>query len=168
MRASTTTADIPAKTLVAPPQRRALEWRLDDGGRAAAGFRGRADDCVTRAIAIASGRPYRDVYNDLFERARQDNERRRAKSTKLSPRLGSQRGIYEPYLAELGWEWVPTMRIGSGCQVHLAAGELPGDRPLIARLSRHVAAVIDGVVHDTYDPTAGGLRCVYGYFQPAR
>lgn len=41
-------------------------------------------------------------------------------------------------------------------------------RPLIAPLSRHVAAVIDGVVHDTYDATAGGPRCVYGYFQPAR
>jgi hypothetical protein len=25
-------------------------------------------------------------------------------------------------------------------------------------------AVIDGVIHDTYDPSRDGKRCVYGYF----
>lgn len=34
---------------------------FDDGGRAATGFRGQADDCVVRAVAIASGLPYADV-----------------------------------------------------------------------------------------------------------
>lgn len=31
-------------------------WIEDDGRRAASGFKGEADDCVARAIAIASGR----------------------------------------------------------------------------------------------------------------
>jgi hypothetical protein len=35
-----------------------LMWVPDDGGRAAAGFTGRAGDCVIRAIAIASELPY--------------------------------------------------------------------------------------------------------------
>jgi hypothetical protein len=37
----------------------------DDGGRAAAGYRGHAGDCVARAVAIASQRPYAEVYAAL-------------------------------------------------------------------------------------------------------
>jgi hypothetical protein len=58
------------------------------------------------------------------------------------------------------------MRIGSGCTVHLRADELPPGR-LIVNVSRHTVAVIDGVIHDTYDPSRDGTRCVYGYFQAA-
>jgi hypothetical protein len=39
----------------------------DDGGREAAGYEGDAGDCVCRAIVIASGRPYREVYDRLAE-----------------------------------------------------------------------------------------------------
>ena len=41
--------------------------------------------------------------------------------------------------------------------------ELPEGR-IICNLSRHYAAVIDGVLHDTYDSTRNGNRCVYGYW----
>ena len=37
------------------------------------------------------------------------------------------------------------------------------DGPLEVRCSRHIAAVMDGVVHDTHDPSRGGTRTVYGY-----
>lgn len=40
-----------------------VPWDEDDGGRAAAGFKGDTGDCVTRAISIATGRPYREVYD---------------------------------------------------------------------------------------------------------
>ena len=40
-------------------------FQFNDGGRAAAGFRGEAGDCVTRAIAIATEQPYQDVYAAL-------------------------------------------------------------------------------------------------------
>ena len=42
-----------------------MKFIRDDGGRAAAGYKGEAGDCVTRAVAIASGRPYREVYAAL-------------------------------------------------------------------------------------------------------
>ena len=32
-------------------------WLYNDGGRTAAGFKGETGDCVTRAIAIATGLP---------------------------------------------------------------------------------------------------------------
>ena len=53
--------------------------------------------------------------------------------------------------------------IGSGCRVHLRAEELPPGR-LIVSVSRHLVAVIDGVIHDTLDCSRNGSRCVYGYY----
>ena len=41
--------------------------------------------------------------------------------------------------------------------------ELPRG-PLIVKVSRHLTAVIDGVLYDTHDCSRGGTRCVYGYF----
>ena len=55
------------------------------------------------------------------------------------------------------------MQIGSGCTVHVREDELPDGR-LILNLSRHFAAFIDGVLHDTHDSSRGGTRCVYGYW----
>jgi hypothetical protein len=91
---------------------------------------------------------------------------RRSLTFDPSPRNGMSPDIYRPYLAELGWQWTPTMTIGSGTTVHLRADELPAGR-IIARVSRHLCAVIDGVVHDTGDPTRDGTRAVYGYWQVA-
>jgi hypothetical protein len=139
-----------------------MRWIQDDGGRAAAGFKGSAGDCTVRAIAIATGLPYRQVYDALNVVAR--DERPRAGRRRSSARTGMYRKTSEAYLAELGWRWVPTMRVGQGCRVHLREEELPGGR-IIVRLTRHLAAVIDGVVYDTHDPSRGGSRCVYGYYQ---
>jgi hypothetical protein len=63
-----------------------------------------------------------------------------------------------------GWEWVACMQIGQGCKVHLIHSELPKGR-IIASVSKHLCAVIDGVVNDTYDCSRDGTRCVYGYFR---
>jgi hypothetical protein len=126
----------------------------DDGGRKDAGHRGRARDCVVRSIAIALELPYERVRGDLNERA-----------ARLSDvcKVGVDRDVYEAYLAEHSWAFKATMGIGTGCRVHLRADELPSGR-IIARTSRHLVAVIDGVVRDTHDPTRGGKRCVYGYY----
>ena len=42
-----------------------MRFQFDNGGREAAGFKGRAGDCVCRSIAIASGRPYAEIYARL-------------------------------------------------------------------------------------------------------
>lgn len=143
-----------------------MDWVFDDGGRAAAGFRGQTGDCVTRALAIALERDYREVYDAMHESkrevvARARSPRRLGRST--SPRDGVPRKAYEPYVFDAGWFWEPTMTIGSGTTVHLRADELPAGR-LIVRVSRHLCAVIDGVIHDTHDPSRDGTRAVYGYY----
>ena len=148
-----------------------MEWVSDDGGRAAAGFKGDTGDCVTRAIAIATGLPYGRVYDEIKQRNGDFYATSRSRKTRTrngsprraSPRLGAYRDVYEAYLAELGWTWTPTMYIGSGCTVHLREDELPAGR-LIVSVSKHLTAVLDGVIHDTHDPSRDGTRCVYGYF----
>lgn len=139
-------------------------FKYDDGGRAAAGFRGNTGDCVTRAIAIATQLPYQQVYDLVNELSSRERGRvRRGKIKKSSARTGVFKPTIRKVMDHLGWTWVPCMTIGSGCKVHLRADELPKGR-IICNLSRHACAVIDGVIHDDHDPSRDGTRCVYGYF----
>ena len=144
-----------------------FEW--NDGGRQAAGFQGGAGDCVVRAIAIAADKSYLEVYEDLREAnasyaANKKNRLARSLNARgSSPRNGNHRDVFHDYILKQGFAWVPTMQVGGGCQVHLRAGELPEGK-LIVRLSKHLTAVIDGVIQDTHDPSRGGKRCVYGYY----
>lgn len=146
-----------------------IEFVKDDGGREAAGFKGNTGDCVTRAITIASGRPYREVYDRLAEgnaKQRVTKHTRKANARKRTAASGiyTQRKWFKDYMRELGFVWYATMTIGSGCRVHLRSDELPPGR-LVTMLSRHCAAVIDGVLHDTYNCSRDGTRCVYGYWR---
>ena len=133
-----------------------MEWVYDDGGRSQY-FKGEAGDCVCRAIAIATGQDYKDTYRDLAAL----NKKRYGKR---SARNGIDRKDIHTYLQDRGFTWHPTMGIGTGCKVHMRKSELPSGR-LVCSLSGHVAAVIDGVLYDTYDSTRCGTRCVYGYWQ---
>lgn len=173
-----------------------MKFIYDDGGRAAAGFKGNTGDCVTRSIAIATGLPYREVY-DLVNAVAKESPKhkllvRRGKpryQSRSSARNGVLKTDIRKVMQRLGWRWVPTMQIGSGCKVHLCADELPKGR-LIVSVSKHLTAVIDGVIHDTHDPqreiavftpdngrelkpgekrNVNGIytiqrRCVYGYY----
>lgn len=132
-----------------------MQWVYDDGGRSRY-YKGSAGDCVTRAIAIATEQDYKQVYLELARM----NKRR---TGKRSARDGVSREDIKAYMAGLGWVWVPCMGIGTGCQVHMREDELPSGR-IVCSLSRHIAAVVDGVLHDTYDSSRCGTRCVYGYW----
>jgi hypothetical protein len=139
-----------------------MEFIYDDGGRAAAGFKGAARDCVCRAIAIATGLGYKRVYSDLLEIGWAEGRMHRDPDGLYRPRHEDKFDRRE-YLAALGWFWTPTMHIGDGCRVHLRDGELPFGR-LIVQVSKHWTAVINHRIYDTFDPSRRGKRCVYGYF----
>lgn len=140
-----------------------MKFIYNDGGRAAAGFKGTADDCVCRAIAIATERPYKEVY-DLINEYGKKERMGKHQSHRSSARTGVYIKTERKILEDLGWEWVPTMLVGQGCKVHLTEKELPKGR-LIVSVSRHATCVIDGVLHDTYDCSRDGNRCVYGYYR---
>ena len=143
-----------------------MAFAYNDGGRAAAGYKGQAGDCVTRSIAVATGRPYQEVY-DAINAASVGERRGKRKRGVSNARTGVYKNTTRKYMESIGWEWVPTMQIGSGCKVHLRADELPTGR-LVVAVSKHLTAVIDGVIHDTHDPSRDGTRCVYGYYRESR
>jgi len=139
----------------------------NDGGREAAGYKGKAGDCVCRSIAIAARLPYQEVYDRLAEGNASQRKSKRSKGKRIrSARNGinTTRKWFKDYMLELGFVWTPTMHIGSGCKVHLKADELPSGR-LVCNVSKHQVTVIDGVVNDTYDCSRKGTRCVYGYWR---
>lgn len=171
-----------------------MTYVYNDGGRAASGFKGSTGDCVIRAVAIAAHLPYTEVYDTISRLQRSQRKTKRLQKGYRSVRNGTyaKRKWFKDYMVSLGFEWVPTMKIGSGCKVHLCSEELPMGK-LVAMVSRHACAVIDGVIHDTYDPrreesfsfepdrgqplkenqgrnengvwTRVGGRCVYGYWR---
>lgn len=141
-----------------------MRLELNDGGRAAAGFKGTAGDCVARSIAIASGVPYAEVYARLAAGTGSQRAGKRGKrSASARNGVNTTRKWFKDYMAELGFAWTPTMGIGTGCKVHLRADELPHGR-LVVAVSKHMTAVIDGVINDTHDCARNGTRCVYGYW----
>lgn len=124
-------------------------------------------DCVTRAIANATGVDYKEVYDALFylTKTRRYSKRERVYAQE-SPRNGIFKRVAKKYIeGVLGWEWVPCMGIGTGCQVHVRSDELPNNEPIILNLSKHFSCVKDGALHDTYDCSREGTRCVYGYWK---
>lgn len=140
-----------------------MRFEYDDGGRLAAGFKGDTGDCAVRAVAIATGKRYQEVYDAINE----TSKRERASSGKRG-KSNSRTGVYgatlRRYMEAIGWQFIPTMFIGSGCKVHLRDGELPMGK-LVCNVSRHFVAVIDGVIRDSHDPSRDGTRCVYGYYK---
>ena len=138
-----------------------MQFKFNDGGRAIAGYKGSAGDCVCRAIAIAAEMPYEEIYERLSSGAATERKSR-GKSARNG--IHTSRKWFHEFMTAIGFEWTPCMGIGTGCRVHLADGELPMGR-LVAAVSKHYCAVVDGVIHDTHDPSRDGTRCVYGYWK---
>ncbi len=157
-----------------------MEFVYDDGGRESAGFKGKTGDCVVRAVAIATRRPYQEIYDALSEGCKTERAPKRGGKHR-SARNGVfvRRAWFKRFMESIGWKWTPTMGIGTGCKVHLVSGELPMGR-LIVSVSKHYTTVIDGKVHDTHDPQRETIwyeseqpdrvshRCVYGYWSAAQ
>lgn len=137
-----------------------MKWIYDDGGRSKY-YQDDVDDCVTRAIAIATGKDYKEVYdlvNKYIEMEQLDEKyvsnARSVVSKEVSFKL----------LKDLGFTWISTQKFGVKCKTHLRNEDLPNKGTLIASVSKHLTTIKDGIIYDTFDPSRNGTRCVYGYF----
>lgn len=147
----------------------------DDGGRQAAGFKGKAGDCVTRAIAIATERPYLEVYNRLGEMVEEWSQGRsrqakawRAKGRGATARNGTPGPVCERYMREeTDWVKVPMKAIGGRATADEIWAQLPPGR-LVLQQARHWVALVDGVIHDIWDSNQSRWgdtkRTVYAYW----
>ena len=137
---------------------KSLGYINDDGGRKDAGFRGRGGDCVTRSIAIATGIPYKRGRKDLT-----DLTKEMTGGLETSAANGVLAPVYHRYLTDLGWEVVIT----KGQYLNSDLGE---SGPVIARLPRHMVAIVDGSVRDSWDSrksrrTKSGFPKLTGYYR---
>lgn len=133
-----------------------LPYVYDDGGRSNYFKASRVGDCVCRAIAIASGRDYKEIYNAILG------------ATGKTPRNGVKvRSVrFRRLMESLGFTWVSCCKVGSTESTHFFKGELPMGR-LVCSVAKHEVAVIDGVVRDTWDSRFNGFgepRRIYGYW----
>ena len=130
-----------------------MEFVYDDGGRSKYFDAQNVGDCVCRAITIATGKDYMEVYNEIERRGLQETSRQRRGhrgGKRSSARNGVYKGTWKKYLTDLGWTKHSTCLPSRGVMCHLTAEELPKGT-LIVQLSHHLVCVKDGVLHDTYD-----------------
>jgi hypothetical protein len=132
-----------------------MEYVFDDSGSGSSDLR----DCVTRSIAIATELPYDEVYERVVECVRNfaafddDGSYAVTYGALDGPSYeGVPSEAVEGYLTELGFVW---HRCGLGNDA------LPASGRLIVVLPEHFTAVIDNVVHDTWDCRG---RPVEGYW----
>ena len=133
-----------------------IDYRYDDGGRAAAGFRGRTGDCVVRAIAICSSEDYRAVYGTMAQHMKRNGyaasgnayatRERNRKAPRRRGQLTAKR-VQDSVLEAYDFR-----------KISLPAGERPtfteahrqfGD--CVLGTTKHVAAIVDGALRDTFD-----------------
>lgn len=122
----------------------------NDGGRLEAGFKTQTD-CGIRAVAIACDISYKDARAIL------------KKSAKNGKQGNGQiaNGIYKEdlnsALETFGFKWQQAPKFeGRKAKFY----DLPKGK-IIARMSKHFVAVVDNVIHDTWDSSE---KMVYGYW----
>lgn len=125
---------------------------FDDGGRAAAGLSPSTDDCATRAIAIVTGKPYREVHAALGELAQ--NWARSLWPPLVGediPDIGVPPTVAAGYLESLGWHGMLNRLGAPGDEWHATLSDLPVGRYVIeyrTRTSGHLVAFVDGELRD--------------------
>ena len=135
-----------------------MRYHYNDGGRCDAGFKGQTSDCVTRAIAIATGTRYRQVYRELTELTKSMTG-----GLETSVASGCSNAVAHRYLIDLGWSVVPTP--------NRYLKDAPRDQRILVKLTeRHDVAVINGTVHDSWDSrvsrrTKCGSPKMAGYYR---
>ncbi len=133
-----------------------IDYHYDDGGREAAGYRGRTGDCVVRAIAVCARQDYRAVYLTMAEQMKRNgyaasgNAYAIRERSRRAPRRKGQitaRRVQDRVLELYGFRKV---RLPAGARpTFTEAHERYGD--CIVGTTKHVAAVVDGALRDTFD-----------------
>lgn len=128
-----------------------MEYVYNDGGRVEAGFRS-GTDCGIRAVAIACVVPYKEAQKILRFAAKKGKQGNGSISN----------GIYKEdmtsALKSIGWVWQSAPKFdGRKARYY----DMPKGR-VIVRMAKHFAAVIDGVLQDTWDSSE---KMVYGYWK---
>jgi hypothetical protein len=110
-------------------------------------------DCVTRAIVMATGLDYQEVWDELTRRKKGPSNKRGTASS------GMPHDISREYLNELGWTYV-SFHHGE----KFTYENLPEE--CIVDLPGHYTYVKRGIVYDAYDCRGKRRRKLEGYYVP--
>lgn len=119
-----------------------MKFTYNDGGRKASHFIGGATDCVARAVAIVTDTPYLTIRNEILA---------------FAPLLESQ-GVetgtaeFQDYMKSKGFVFIPA---GGNYSLFKA---IPQNVKLIATVSHHYTAVLDGEINDIIDCRSSILK----------
>ena len=142
-----------------------FDFVFDDGGRGNHFKSKKVGDCVTRAVALATEIEYKIVY-DFFSRFNEKNGHTKSARNGVGWYGEGKKSKFRITMNELGFDWIPLMKCGQGCTHHLLRNELESfGNNFIAKVSGHLVAVVDLKIHDTYDCSREGTRCVYGVYK---
>lgn len=133
-----------------------MRFHKTDGGREAAGYKGKTGDCAIRAIAICTGEPYKEVYGELYDIAKGWTGRSKiakAIRSRPSPRGGVYQEVVQKYLESRGWKKVTGNRKLN--DPYFDKGTF------ICSIRRHYTSVIDGELYDAFD-----CQLTKGYYAP--
>jgi len=126
-----------------------------DSGRGESKRPKQTNDCTVRALANISGQPYDECYDLLKERGRKCSRGGDFPNSRKDDEALGIEFIWQSFPAVKGKR---RMNIGDFCEAH-------PEGKYIARTAKHVFAVIDGVVHDSFKQAP--YRCVYGCWKVA-
>ena len=107
-------------------------------------------DCVLRAVSIATEIDYLEVRDSLFDIAKELG------------RMPNSQIVYETYLESLGWVKNKPLRKSNNKKYRLQniTKDMIPSRAIF-HTSNHIAAVIDGELHDTWNC---GPWCANSYY----
>ena len=128
-----------------------IGYKKHDGGRAEAGYKGTTGDCVVRATAIAlhHGQPTGKDYHRLYQVLAEAHHGVRGVR---SCRHGVAKKAYYPVLEALGFERIPlTSKAHGGKWLTFTEAWERYQRSMMVQKAKHVLAIVDGVMLDTYD-----------------
>ena len=109
-------------------------------------------DCVTRAISLATGLSYQEVWAELYLLMQRFNH-------PGTPNGGVHTRIYSKYMQTKGWQYqsVPA-------KTHFHADNLPN--VCIASQASHLVFVAQGSIWDTYDSRGKRRKKLEGFYYP--
>lgn len=117
-----------------------LKYQFNDGGRFLAGYSGGAGDCVVRALSIATGSSYSNMYEFVNRTARCFESHSKVKSSNV---YGIYSNSVKGIMKILRLKWIA--KKSNGMLV------IPTKGTYIVSLIGHVCAVVDGTIHDTHN-----------------
>ena len=131
-----------------------MRWVYYTGGREKYYKAVHVGDCVVRAIAIANSLDYKFTYKIV-----------KIYNGGETPRNGVWEYIYKELLRDMGWKYVNLCdRKLEPKGLLMNEDNLPCDKTIICSIEKHLVAVVDGVVHDTFDSSHKGTQLLRGYW----